>query len=52
MNTQDEDRWGLELCDRCMTMTNHDDDGCLRCRAANVRDVMHDPKAIKKMENK
>lgn len=26
------DDWGLELCPICNQMTNHDDDGCLKCR--------------------
>ena len=35
MNTDDKKgkvEWGLELCDKCNQMTNHDDDGCLKCR--------------------
>lgn len=30
----DESTWGLEYCKTCIQMTNHDDDGCLKCRAS------------------
>ena len=28
--------WGLQLCDKCELMTNHDDSGCLRCKKVEV----------------
>ena len=29
----DPETWELKLCDKCIQMTNHDKDGCLKCRA-------------------
>jgi hypothetical protein len=31
--THDTEFWGLEYCSTCIQMTNHDDNGCLKCRA-------------------
>lgn len=28
-----EPEWGLEYCPKCNQMTNHDDNGCLKCRS-------------------
>jgi len=33
----DKNKWGLQLCPKCNQMTNHDDDGCLKCRSKSKR---------------
>jgi hypothetical protein len=30
----ESNKWGLEYCETCVQMTNHDDDGCLKCRTS------------------
>jgi len=29
----EEKEWEVRFCDKCLQLTNHDPDGCLKCRA-------------------
>lgn len=33
LDNQDNETWELKACDKCLQLTNHDKDGCLKCRA-------------------
>lgn len=50
-NTEDyKGEWGLELCPVCNQMTNHDDDGCLKCRSRLVKEDTEERFSIKLQE--
>ena len=40
----DTSQWGLEYCKKCKLITNHDDNGCLKCRSKTA-----DPTLRKKL---
>ena len=31
-------KWTIKFCRKCIQMTNHDDDGCCKCRSKQVKE--------------